>query len=152
MPGADCATVNGQPTFSSSSNYTFKADHTFSVSGSISFSVDVSFDDACAMSSFGKDAAGACAALKAASAQEAQLGFTVNCTLNGAVCECQESAEVAQDESGTYSVDGSQITITPDATQSSSASTPLDGTSDFCVDGNTVTVQGSDGTIATLEK
>jgi hypothetical protein len=87
--------------------------------------------------------------LKAASAQESQLGITVNCTLNGAVCECQESGQVPQSETGTYTVDGSQITL---ASDSAGVSTPFDGTSDFCVDGSTVTARGSDGTILTLEK
>jgi hypothetical protein len=153
MPGSDCVKLNGNPTFTSTSSYDFKSDGTFSVSGGISYSVDASYDDACAMTTAMTDAATLCATFTQEASFLATSGITISCAMKGAVCDCKESAMIPLDETGTYTVSGSSITLTPDAsTNGSTTSTPLDGTSEFCVSGSTVNVQGSDGTITTLTK
>lgn len=153
VPGADCATIHGNPTFNSQASFDFDASGTYTVSGDIHFSLEVTYDDACAMTTFMKNASDTCDFLNAASAAAPQAGFSADCTAKSGACDCQFSATVPQDTSGNYVVDGNSITLTPVAgSNGTTTTTPLDGTSEFCVDASTVTVKASDGTMSTLTK
>lgn len=153
IPGADCATIHGNPSFDSTTSLVFDAGGTYTTTGQVQFSADESFNDACAQSTFMENASDACAGLTLIDAASSQTGVHFRCSTSNGLCNCRIAATVPQNTSGTYRVSGTAITLTPVAgTQTSTVTTPLDGTSQFCVQGTTVTVRGNDGTLTTLTK
>ena len=154
--GPDCAVIQGSPTLKSDLAYTLNSDGTYAVSGAIDLSATKSLDDACTMSTFERSASDMCARFNDQNSLVGQPpGFAVKCMFSNAACTCRVSEMLPENETGTYTVEGTSVTLTPSSDGAPSATKPsslLAGTSDFCRDGNTLTVQGSDGTRVTLTK
>ena len=153
--GPNCAVIEGNPTVKSDASYAFESDGTYAVSGSVSVSVTESFDDACATSFLKRSASDACTLLNRETALVGPTGVLAQCTFRNGTCTYSGTAVIAENEAGTYSVEGTTITLTPSSSGTPNATTtssPLAGTLDFCVDGNTLTVRGSDGTTARLSR
>ena len=153
--GPNCAVIEGNPTLKSDASYAFESDGTYAVSGSVSVSVKESLDDACAGSILERSASDACSLLNRQSALVGPTGVLAQCTFRNGTCTCSGTAVIAENEAGTYTVEGTSITLTPSSSGDPNATTtssPLAGTSDFCIDRNTLTVRGVDGTIARLTR
>jgi hypothetical protein len=153
--GPDCAVIEGTPTLESDASYAFDSDGTYIVSGTIDLSATESFDDACTTSTFQRSASEVCTRFNDQNSLVGSAGFSLKCTFGNGTCTCHASAPLSENETGTYAVDGTSITLTPSSSGAPNATTTsslLAGTSDFCSDGNTLTVRASDGTIATLAK
>ena len=73
----------------------------------------------------------------------------------GRAWHCRGAVVIPENAAGTYTVEGTAITLTPSSSADPNATTtssPRASTLDFCIDGNTLTVRGSDGTIARLTR
>jgi hypothetical protein len=137
----ECASKTAMSMGSSDAVYDFKADGTYSIKGSLTLKESFTIDDACAKTFSVPDAATFCGL--ANSGLGAALGFDFTCQVSGADCGCAIMSSQAQDETGTYTLDGDQVTIVP---KSGSSGIDTAGTSDYCVKGQTtITLQSSSG-------
>jgi hypothetical protein len=146
-----CATDGAVETASSDVVFEFKADGTFNAAGTTTFAFDLSFDDDCAQSTFMLDPASACTLLMLSGSESATPG-DVSCALDGAVCDCHFRATQPTDEVGTYTIDGSQLTVNYTQTAADGTATSHTDTNPFCVNGDTFTEASTDGSIATLTR
>ncbi len=131
-PGASI----GLSTLDVSGTMTFGADNTVTSAGSVSFAENVKFPASCMTSA-------ECTEYKA---QLVAQGEDAQCSYDAAAgCSCAVNLSENPMASGTYQVQGSQLTVTD---SSSSDAPEVDS---FCVSGNTATLyQESNGVVGTM--
>ena len=135
----ECASNTQMNMASSDALYTFKSDGTYSVTGSLTVAVSFTVDDACAMDQGAPDAATFCelASLFGGSAS----GLDVTCKMSGGVCGCVFGSTQDQGSTGTYTIDGDSITIE----QKTGTTSQAEGTHDFCVKSDSLTLSNTAG-------
>jgi hypothetical protein len=138
----ECAGTAVSESFMGDGVYTFQDDGTATLTGTITVTADEVVTDACSQAQYGFSAALLCAGLNASNdLPQGQAGadgtggatpaISFMCTVDGTDCACHiVEGPVPVDQSATYSVQGEQITIGSN-------------TSDYCVDGDTLTIQGT---------
>ncbi|HTQ02759.1 MAG TPA: hypothetical protein VMI54_02840 [Polyangiaceae bacterium] len=150
-----CATDGTTESANSDVVITFGSDGSYSAKGTITISLDFTFDDTCAMASFGVDAATTCAVLAAAGGS-AMTGGSLSCAPKDADCSCHFTSDPSEtDDEGTYTISGDEVTLNYVETDSDGTTTPYMETDPYCVDGDTLTTDSANmgnGGLLTLKR
>jgi hypothetical protein len=134
-------------TYSGNVLYDFTSDGRVNVVGTLNADLEISVSDACAQSANLADAQTYCTEQQSSASGSGGAGdsSSFDCTYKAPNCECSVKGSTAIDDSGTYAVSGTQVTIT----SSGGDSMLTTSTSSFCVSGDTLIVGASDGTMRT---